>query len=203
MVGITLSAEQIQAAPSEVRQWLEHEIAHTLGFGPAAQPASPEAPHLAACSPQEAMAVYESIRSMLPVVTVFFELGRLGTRISDQGFVAIRLPEMLRNTRLPDSSRLVACLEVIDRAFRLARNDDHAVLSIIDPRGYCIVAEETQQGILAVWAREIAAQKFSPDGALMPEAGEFSRPFSTNGAVPPQSIHLGQALAGSSEPQGS
>ncbi|MDX8482438.1 hypothetical protein RFN28_28845 [Mesorhizobium sp. VK24D] len=192
MVGITLSPEQIRTAPPEVRQWLEHEIAQSLGLGPAAEPGPPDAPHLAACSPQEAMAIYASIRSMLPVVSVFFELGREGTSIAERGLEAFRLSDMLRNTRLPNAGQLAACLEVIDRAFRLARNDDHAVLSILDPRGYCIVAEATQQSVLAVWTQEIAAQQF-PDDAV-PESAEVSPavPFSTSGAVPPQSVHLGQ-----------
>ncbi|CDX16747.1 conserved hypothetical protein [Mesorhizobium sp. ORS 3324] len=201
MVGITLSPEQIRGAPPEVRQWLEHEIAHSLGFGPAAEPGSPEAPHLAACSPQEAMAIHASIRSMLPVVGVFFELGRDGARIAERGLEAFRLSDMLRNTRLPNARQLAACLEVIDRAFRLARNDDHAVLSILDPRGYCIVAEATRQSVLAVWTQEMAAQQF-PDDAV-PASDEVSpaEPFSTSAALPPQSIHLGQPFTESSGPQ--
>lgn len=194
MVGITLSPEQIRTAPPVVRQWLEHEIAHTLGLGPSAEPAPPDAPHLAACSPQEAMAIYASIRSMLPVISVFFEFGREGTAVGDQGLVAFRLADMLRDTRLPDPRHLATCLEVIDRAFRLARGDDHAVLSILDPRGYCIVAEATRRSVLAVWSQEMAVQQF-PDGAEL-QGAEVSpaEPFSTSGALPPQSIHLGQAL---------
>lgn len=198
MVGITLSPEQIRTAPAEVRQWLEHEIAHSLGLGSAA-PVPPDTPHLAACNPQEALAIYASIKGMLPVVKVFFELGREGTATIDQGLKAFLLSDMLRNTRLPDTRQLAACLEVIDRAFRLARNDDYAVLSIIDPRGYCIVAETTQRSVLAVWTQEIAAQQFSADDAVLP-AGEVSpaEPFSISGAVPPQSVHLGQSFSESS-----
>lgn len=192
MVGITLSPEQIRTAPPEVRQWLEHEVAVSLGLVPSAEPDLPDAPHLAACNPQEAMAIYASIRGMLPVVSVFFELGRRGTNIAERGLEAFRLSDMLRNTRLADTRQLAACLDVVDRALRLARNDDHAVLSILDPRGYCIVAEATQQSVLAVWTQEMAAQQF-PDGAA-PAGGEVSpaEPFSTSGALPPQSVHLGQ-----------
>jgi hypothetical protein len=195
MVGITLSPEQIRTAPPVVRQWLEREIAHSLGLGPSAEPGPPDAPHLAACSPQEAMAIYASIRSMLPVVSVFFEFGREGTAIGDQGLVAFRLADMLRDTRLPDPQHLATCLDVIDRAFRLARGDDHAVLSILDPRGYCIVAEATRRSVLAVWEQEMAVQQL-PDGAE-PEGVEVSPAdhFSTSGALPPQSIHLGQPLS--------
>ncbi|WP_154674615.1 hypothetical protein [Mesorhizobium erdmanii] len=199
MVGITLSPEQIRTAPPEVRQWLETEIAHSLGFGPATKPVPPDAPHLVACSPQEAAAIYASIRSMLPVVSVFFEFARKGTTIHDQGLEAFRLSDMLRNTRLPDARHLTACLEVIDRAFRLARNDDHAVLSILDPRGYCIIAEATRQSALAVWTQEMDAQQF-PDGPV-PTGAEASpaEPFSTYGALAPQSVHLGQPFLERSE----
>ncbi|TIQ34942.1 MAG: hypothetical protein E5X48_15855 [Mesorhizobium sp.] len=192
MVGITLSPEQIRTAPPEVRQWLEHEIALSLGLGPAAEPGPPEAPHLAACSPQEAIAIYASIRSMLPVVGVFFELGREGTSITERGLEAFRLSDMLRNTRLPNARQLAACLDVIDRAFRLARNDDHAVLSILDPRGYCIVAEATQQSVLAVWTQEMAAQQFPDHAAPAGDQVSPAEPFSTSGALPLQSVHLGQ-----------
>jgi hypothetical protein len=37
MVGITLSPEQIRAAPPEVRRWLEHELAVSLGLNPPAR----------------------------------------------------------------------------------------------------------------------------------------------------------------------
>ncbi|MDR3532088.1 MAG: hypothetical protein P4L90_16250, partial [Rhodopila sp.] len=40
MLGVTLSAEEIKAAPSEVRRWLEHEIACTLGPRPATEGAT-------------------------------------------------------------------------------------------------------------------------------------------------------------------
>jgi hypothetical protein len=55
-------------------------------------------PHLAACNQQQAQAIYASIRSMLPVVSVFFELGRKGTSITEQSL---------------ETFHLAACLEVI------------------------------------------------------------------------------------------
>ncbi|CDX56157.1 conserved hypothetical protein [Mesorhizobium plurifarium] len=192
MVGITLNPEQIRTAPPEVRQWLENEIAHSLGLGPAPQPKPLDTPHLAACNQQEAQAIYASIRGMLPVVSVFFELGRNGTSITGQSLEAFRLSDMLRNARLPDERHLAGCLEVIDRAFHLAHSDDHAVLSILDPRGYCIVAEATRQSVHAVWMQEMAAQQFL-DGAMASDAPiPQTDTFSTSGTLPPRSIHLGQ-----------
>jgi len=76
MVGITLSPEQIRAAPPDVRRWLEHEISTALGFGlNAAAPAAPRQ-HLISCGLEEARVLLSSIAGMLPVVAVFFELGR-------------------------------------------------------------------------------------------------------------------------------
>ena len=84
MVGITLSPEQIRAAPPEVRRWLEHELAVPLGLNPPTLPITqPSHPHLAACTPEEAAQVLSLIQGMLPVVHVFFELGREGAAPSE------------------------------------------------------------------------------------------------------------------------
>src|SRR5580698_3520679 len=75
MVGISLTAEQIRAAPPEVRHWVEQQFAGL--FAPAVE----EHPHaeprrLAQITPGDAQAVLEQIEDILPVVSVFFELGR-------------------------------------------------------------------------------------------------------------------------------
>ena len=76
-------------------------------------------------------------------------------------------------------------------AFRLAHNDDHAVLSVLDPRGYCLVAEATRQSILSVRMQEMAAQQFlhgtMSSHVPIPETDTFP----TSGTLQPQSIHLG------------
>ena len=76
MVGITLSPEQIRSAPPQVREWIEHEIAHALGLTASAPQPPQVPPHLVACGHDEVKAILAEIRSMLPVVAVFFELGR-------------------------------------------------------------------------------------------------------------------------------
>jgi hypothetical protein len=198
MVGITLSPEQIRSAPPEVRQWLEHEIARSLGLRPASDAvASPT--HLAALSPREAVALYGSIRGMVPVVNVFFELGREGTSVGQEGIEAFRLADMLRHTHLPGMEQLAACLQVIDQSFRRIRDDEDAALFILDPRGYCIVAAATQQSVLAVWRQEIAAQQLVADAEApaVPDTApaEASAPFSMSGTVPPTSVHLGRPFS--------
>lgn len=203
MVGITLSPEQIRSAPPEVRQWLEQEIARSLGLHPQSETVVADAPHLAACSPQEAMAIYTSIRGLLPVVNVFFELGRDTARNSEDGIEVFRLADMLRHTRLPDLERLVACLQVIDNAFHQIRNEDDEALFILDPRGYCIVTVTTQQSVLAVWTQEIAAKQFVTGDAAADTSADLSPagPFSISGTVPQTSIHLGKPFSVPASPK--
>ncbi|MGX7875512.1 hypothetical protein ACVDG5_024805 [Mesorhizobium sp. ORM6] len=192
MVGITLSREQIRSAPPEVRQWLDQEIAATLGVGPISEAfARPQ--HLAACSVQEAVAVYASIRSMLPVVNVFFELGREGASIGKDGVEAFRLDDIMRRTRLVDIQQVGTCLELIDGSFRQVRNDDDAVLLVLDPSGYCLVATETQHSILAVWTQAIDRHEAAAGNGsgMQPDRPV---PFKTFGTVPASSIHLDGAF---------
>ena len=205
MVGITLSPEQIRSAPPEVRQWLEHEIARSLGLHPLSDTMAPAASHLVACSPQEAMAVYASVRGMLPVVNVFFELGREGAKVAEGGVQAFRIVDMLRHTHLPDLERLVACLQVIDRAFQQVHDEDGAALFVLDPRGYCVVTLTTQQSVLAVWTQEIAAQNLLAENAVADPRFDASpapaiMPFSMAGTVPPASINLGMPFAAPAGP---
>ena len=77
MVGLTLSPEQIRTAPPEVRQWLEHEL--LAAFGLQSPTAEPDSPQLVAFTVDEATRVLSLIQGMLPVVNVFFELGREGS----------------------------------------------------------------------------------------------------------------------------
>ncbi|MDQ0391145.1 hypothetical protein [Labrys monachus] len=158
MVGITLTPEQIRSSPPEVRQWLEREIALSLGLPSAAEAVPQAARHLVACTVDEAGAIYMAIRGMLPVANVFFELGRKGANIGQNGVEAHQAAEMLRYARLQGPDQLAACLQVIDNVVRQLRNDPAAVLCAIDPRGYCIVASQTQQSIANVWMQLLAGR---------------------------------------------
>jgi hypothetical protein len=194
MVGITLSPEQIKSAPPEARNWLQHEIAASLG--PDAGPRFSNGPQrLGVCTPREAEAIYGSVRSMFPVVNVFFELGREGASIGQEGVEAYRLADMLRHTRLAGRRQLGACLQMIDQTFREIHNDNAAALLVVDPKGYCIVAAETQRNILALWTQLVAAQA-QPGAAGSAKATHTqpSAPFMTSGTLPPSSIHLDGAF---------
>ncbi|MET3649161.1 hypothetical protein [Phyllobacterium ifriqiyense] len=196
MVGITLSSEQIKSAPTEVRIWLEHEIAVSLG--PDTGPSSlRDLQQLVSCSAKEAETLYATVQGMFPVVNVFFELGREGVSIGQEGVEAYRLVDMLRHTRLSGMQQLGACLQMIDQTFRDIHSDNEAALLIIDPRGICIVTAETQRSILALWTQIVATQRITQSGAAEKVAATFaqpSTPFMMSGTVPPSSIHLDGAV---------
>lgn len=188
MVGIALTPEQIKCAPPEVGDWLEHEIAASLGFGGTDKLVSPQ--RLAACTLQEAEAVYAFISGMFPVVNVFFELGRKGASIVQGGMEVFRLANMLHHTRLSDMQQFLACLELVDQAFREIRRDVDAELFALDRRGHCIVAAETRHSILSLWTRLLAAQQITRREDAADANGAFTHPFSTSGTIPPSSIRM-------------
>ncbi len=154
MVGITLSPEQIHQAPPEVRRWLEQQIASALGLHRAEPALQAPARHLIGCNVEEARAILSLIQGLLPVVSVFFELGREPVAASTQGLRALRLDEMLRHVHLQAPEQIVACLEAIDEALQRVRREPAAALTALDGSGHCLVADATARSILALW-REI------------------------------------------------
>ncbi|MGA2794582.1 MAG: hypothetical protein ABSE69_13825 [Roseiarcus sp.] len=207
MVGITLSPEQIRAAPPEVRRWLEREIAASFNVQPEPPAIEADSKHLVRCGPEEAAAIFASIRGMLPVVNTFFEFGREGESIGQEGVEAYRLADMLRHTRLQSLEQLGACLQVIDEAVRRVRNDANATLYALDRRGYCVIATATQQSILAVWRQVIAGHGLGggPDAAG-PEAARAEAPApvfpSIFGAIPPAALHMAGSAGTAARPAG-
>lgn len=70
MVGITLSPEQIKSAPSDVREWLAHEITASLGLGLVAEHAE-TCPQLSICSQREAEAIFARVSGMFSTADFF------------------------------------------------------------------------------------------------------------------------------------
>jgi hypothetical protein len=160
MIGITLTSEQIRNAPTEVRRWIEREVMSAFGQQP--QPADggkPHGEHLAVCSPEQTRAVLAQIQGVLPVVNVFFELGRQGAIFGQPNIEAYRLLDIAHHTRLPDVTQVVACLDIINQAFGNARGDATAKFCGIDREGHCFIPMETQQNILRLWQNVIARQQ--------------------------------------------
>ncbi len=155
MVGITLSPEQIQQAPPEVRRWLEQQITLTLGLSRAGPGFETPTRHLVGCNLEEARAILSLIQGFLPAVSVFVELGREPAAASAQGVRALWLEDMLRHTHLQTPEQIVACLEAIDEAVQRVRAEPGAALTALDGAGHCLVAEATAQSVQTLW-REVA-----------------------------------------------
>lgn len=170
MVGITLTPEQIRSAPLDVRRWIERELAASLGLRPGeVSAAQPQPEHLVACTLEEAAAVLSLIQGMFPVVNVFFELGRQGASVGSEGLEAFRLADILRHTRLQNMSQVIAFLDIINQAVRRVRADPAATLYVLDSRGDCIVAAQTQQNVSRLWHQVIGGPE--PSGEQVARSG--------------------------------
>jgi len=184
MVAITLLPEQIREAPPEVRRWLEQQITGAWpGLYRAGPTLEPPARHLVACSLEDARAILSLIHEVLPVVSVFFELGREPVAVSAPGLRALRLDDMLRHSRLPGAEQVIACLKIVDEALQRVRGEPDAALTALDGEGHCVVADATARSILELWqeivaSRELAQPSVVPGAAPQAAAGPFQAPFS-------------------------
>jgi hypothetical protein len=173
MVGITLTSEQIRTAPPDVRRWLEQELAKTFGLRPSqaeAPQSQPHHEHLVACSVDEAASILRLIQGMLPVVNVFFELGRHAANLPDEGLAAFRLTDMLHHTRLQNLDQIIDCLRLINEAAQQVCADPDATLYALDQYGDCYVATQTQESILRLWLQVVGGQvvRTTPGGNERP-----------------------------------
>ncbi|HEX3996899.1 MAG TPA: hypothetical protein VHX39_37505 [Acetobacteraceae bacterium] len=177
MVGLTLSAEQIRSAPQDVRRWLEQEIMRTLGLQPghefAAQAATPP---LVGCNVEEARAILSLVQNMLPVVSVFFELGRETNSIPVRAMRAFRLSDILRGSRLHTPQQVIECLDILSQALRQVKGDSEAAFYGLDNQGHCLVAESTMRSILRLWQEIVAQHALQGDDQPAPVAEPHAEP---------------------------
>lgn len=164
MVGITLTAEEIRAAPPEVRHWLEIQIASLAG-GAGEHETHPAAHALVGCSAEEVRAVLDRIQHILPVVGVLFELGREAPGTVAQGVRVFQLQDIQRHVRLRSAEQVLECLTLINAAVQEIRNDPSCMICAYDHHGRCFVAEATARAILGVWQDIVAARALQPMGA--------------------------------------
>lgn len=152
MIGITLSVEQIRAAPPEVRRWIEHEVIAALGVA-AAAPAAPSASasHLVACTPDDVAAVLARIQGYLPAVNVLFEFSRPGISMGQPPLMQFRLMDILHHTRLQNIGQVIECLDAINRALAEKRGDPAARFCGFDHEGHCLIVPQTQASVAAAW----------------------------------------------------
>ena len=167
MVGITLTADQIRAAPLEVRQWIEREVVISLGLRIQTPPETSEIDRIAVCSLQELTAVLSLIQGIFPAVNVLFELGRHGVAVADGKLVASRLSDIMHHVRLQGADQVVSCLEIINEALHRVRGAmEKGELCVLDSDGHCFVAAQTQQNILRLWQEVISGQQVASDDRM-------------------------------------
>src|ERR1700744_5598831 len=135
MAGITLSADEIKAAPPEVRRWLEHETLRGLGVAPTA-PTAP--PPLVGCNSEEARDMLALVQRMPPVVRVLWELAREGASVPVHGMRAFRIADIQRHVALAEAQQVIECLDVLISALRRVRGDLEAAFYAVDSTDHCL-----------------------------------------------------------------
>ena len=179
MTSFTFSLEQLKAAPPEVRRWVEHEIGAALGalsrFDHDASQVHSSA--LAACTPEEALQVFEAIKDNFLLSQVFFELAReTPAGRAAPPLRALNIGELLRHTRLSHGDRLAVCLTAINQVFQTVRNDPAAALFVFDQYGHVYIHESTHHSVRRVWEQlfvsdQQPASQTPPLGLTLPHLG--------------------------------
>jgi hypothetical protein len=179
MTSFTFSLEQLRAAPPEVRRWVEHEIGAALGaLGRLDRDQSQvHNAALAACTPEEVLQMFESIKDNFLLSQVFFELAReTPAGRTAPPLHALNIADLLRHTRLPDGDRLADCFTAINQIFQTVRNDPEAALFGFDQYGHVYIHETTHHSIRGLWEQLLAtdqqaASRPAPFGMALPHVG--------------------------------
>ena len=108
-----------------MRRWAEHEIGVALGaLGRLDHdPSQVHSAALAACTPEEALQIFELIKDNFLLSQVFFELAReTPAGSAAPPLHALKIGDLLRHTRLSDGDRLADCFTAINQVFQTVRN---------------------------------------------------------------------------------
>ena len=114
MTSIVLDAKQIQSAPAPVRLWLEQQISAALVPGSAA---GTQLPRLVACTETQAANLLSRIRQVPSAVEVFFGLAHPEISYGSPPVVTFRLLDLQRRAGLESITKLLECLDHINRAW--------------------------------------------------------------------------------------
>ena len=179
MTSFTFSLEQLRAAPPEVRRWVEQEIGAALGALSRLNRDQSQVHNaaLAACTSEEALQMFESIKDNFLLSQVFFELAReTPAGRTAPPLHALNIADLLRHTRLSDGDRLADCFTAINQIFQTVRNDSEAALFGFDQHGHVYIHETTHHSIRRVWeqlfvADQSAAGRPAPFGMTLPHVG--------------------------------
>lgn len=194
MIGITLSSEQIRAAPADIRRWIEREVSTSLGLQIPAADVSQRQNGLSACSFEEAAAILSQIQGVLPAVNVFLEFGRQGTIVGSPRVEVFRLLDIANHTRL-QVAQVVACLDLINEALGRLRESSSTRFCAFDNEGHCFIAVQTQQNIQRLWQEVIANQQLAAD--VQENGAPSLTPASTSRtAGPPSELQKAAAADG-------
>ena len=156
MASIALSAEEIHAAPPEIRAWIEQLVAAIFRTVPLDQ-GHPDGPPLASCTLADARGILGHIHALIPVVGVFFELGRDGPVVGPENLRVFSLTEMQQHAHLHAPDQVMECLNVINQALRRVRGDVTAMICAVDQGGHCYVADATSRAVMALWRETVAS----------------------------------------------
>ncbi|QOZ30177.1 hypothetical protein XH93_36715 [Bradyrhizobium sp. CCBAU 51753] len=156
MTSIMLDAKQIQSAPAPVRLWLEQQISAVLGPGSSA---SVQPPHLVACTEAQAASLLNRIRQVPSAVEVFFGLAHPDISYGSPPVVTFRLLDLQHRAGLESITKLLECLDLINRSFAEMSDEPAARLCDFDTAGHCSTLPATQNSIATLWKAIIAAER--------------------------------------------
>jgi hypothetical protein len=104
-------------------------------------------------------AILTQIQNLLPIVSIFFELGREHAGVTaGQGIRSLSLADIQRHTRMRSPEQVVQCVDVINQVLGGLRHDPQATICAFDEQGRCFVAEATAQSIRSLW-HDIVAER--------------------------------------------
>lgn len=167
MTSFTFTAEQIRSAPGEVRRWFENEIATAFALA-GQQPPPAHAAELAACTPQEALRVFELIKEDFGATQVFLELARQSPMASSTAPLhALSIGEIKRHLRFTDE-RLVDGFRSINQAFQQIRNEHAAALFGFDQANHVYVHEVTHRSLRMLWEELVQLRAAEAAGSSEP-----------------------------------
>lgn len=162
MIGITLTADQICNAPTEVRRWIEHEVIAGLRLARRDAASSPQrSAHPAICNEDEIAAIFGQLRGLPAALSVLFEFRQPGIAFGKPPLKSFRLMDILHNTRLESIEQVITGLDAINAALAELRGDPGARFCDFDNEGHCFLTTETQASIAQLW-HDIVVRQDAP-----------------------------------------
>jgi len=105
--------------------------------------------------------------------------------------VVLSLAKIFTHTRLSTIDQVIASIDLINTATQNVRRDVSCNLCLVDSRGLCVVAAQTQDSIARLW-QEIALEHGLPlHGAEAAPERAAAPSFEMDGPVPASAVHFG------------